>query len=63
MSANLTPALGTLAERACSAAGTDLDTVLSDLRDDELDERTPPAVRAGWSALDLHPTTDQQEDA
>lgn len=63
MSEALAPALATLAERACAAAGTDLDTVLSDLHDDELDERTPPALRAGWAALDLHPTTDQQEEA
>lgn len=61
MSVDLAPALSALAERACAAAGTDLDTVLGDLRDDELDERTPPALRAGWAALDLHPTTDLEE--
>lgn len=45
-------ALSALAERLCTAAGTDLDTTIRDLLGKHHDERTPAAVRAGWSAPD-----------
>lgn len=52
MSESTDTALGLLAERVCAAAGTDLDTVLSDLRTRRPDPATPAAVRAGWDVLD-----------
>lgn len=50
MSATLPGALRTLAERACIAAGTDLDAVLADLHTDAPTADTPAALRAGWNA-------------
>lgn len=51
-----------LAQRACAAAGTDLDAVLADLTGSSHDDRTPAAIRAGWDALDLIiPTSPRQE--
>lgn len=44
--------LHALAERACAAAGTDLATVLADLRGTQPDTLTPAAIRAGWAAPD-----------
>lgn len=54
--------LAALAERACTAAGTTLATVLADLRDGEHHPDTPAALRAGWEALDIptrHPHPEQ----
>ena len=45
-------ALAALAERLCSAAGTDLNTAIRDLLDEHHDDRTPAALRAGWNAPD-----------
>lgn len=45
-------ALAALAERLCSASGTDLDTAIRDLRGEHHDDRTPVALRAGWNAPD-----------
>lgn len=51
-----------LAQRACAAAGTDLDAVLADLTGSTPDTRTPDAIRAGWDAPDLTlPITPRQE--
>lgn len=54
--------LAALAERTCTAAGTTLDAVLADLHTGTPDPTTPPAIRAGWEALDTpipHTTTEQ----
>lgn len=45
-------ALTALAERLCSAAGTDLDTAIRDLLGKQDDHLTPAALRAGWNAPD-----------
>ena len=45
-------ALSALAERLCTAAGTDLDTTIRDLLGKHHDDRTPAAARAGSSAPD-----------
>lgn len=54
-------ALDALAERVCTAAGTDLDAVLADLRDGRRDPATPTALRAGWHAPDLPITRTSEE--
>lgn len=54
--------LAALAQRACTAAGTDLDTVLADLTGSAPDDHTPAAIRDGWNALDLTiPDSPRQE--
>lgn len=57
MTARLDPALDALAQRICTAAGTDLDTTLRDLRDGNHSDHTPTAMRTGWNLPNLHPTT------
>lgn len=52
MTAPLPGALRTLAERACTAAGTDLAAVLADLHGTTAAPATPAAIRAGWTAPD-----------
>lgn len=56
-------ALAALAERLCSAAGTDLDTAIRDLRGTHQDARTPAALRAGWNAPDTTIPTPLTEES
>lgn len=61
MSTPLPGALRTLAERACTAAGTDLAAVLADLHSPTPDTATPAAIRAGWTAPDTLTTIGEPE--
>ena len=63
MSESTDTALHTLAERICAAAGTDLATVLRDIRDGHTDPATPPALRAGWNTPDTRTATLDSEAA
>jgi len=45
--------LEAFAERACAAAGTDLQAVMSVLHGADPAD-VPPALLAGWTLLDLH---------
>jgi hypothetical protein len=60
----LDPALTTLAERLCHAAGTDLPTALTALTSGN-PTGIPTALAAGWEATDviipIHPTLDLEE--
>lgn len=46
--------LRTLAERACSAVGLELQNALTALQEGADAEGMPEALRAGWAALDAH---------
>lgn len=60
----LDTALTALAERLCTAAGTDLDTTARDLLGKHHDDRTPAAIRAGWTVPDTPiPTPHSEESA
>lgn len=60
----LDTALAALAERLCTAAGTDLHTATRDLLGKHHDDRTPAALRAGWSVPDTTiPTPPSEESA
>lgn len=55
--------LDALAERVCTAAGTDLAAVLADLRGGSDAPETPDAIRAGWAAPDATIPDPTQEPA